>query len=240
MNDVKPGFTTTEFWITLGTKLFAIGTVTGLVRGIDEAEASAVITRVVGAVAVLIFYGGLALHYIHGRVQQKREAGGPPIGLAMLLVLCLAGPAMATPLPAATMTLYGYARGPARSHTWAVFTRGTETVTISWFPVSSVPGPGRNLSDTETRRVAAAVRARVVVYGPYRIHGSLYQAAAKRAQVLESGAIGYSFLDRHSRPYSVNCIHAVSDLGGHVHTGTAYGPAASERVLGHLGRWIVP
>ena len=75
---------------------------------------------------------------------------------------------------------------------------------------------GKNYSLDETLGFAARGKRKVGMWGPYEIQKTLYQQAQNRIKVLESNSIMYAADDRYTRKQgvAVNCLHAVSDLGG--------------------------
>jgi hypothetical protein len=81
------------------------------------------------------------------------------------------------------------------------------------------------------------------MWGPYRIHKTLYDRAVEQDARLRSGRVLYKALDGWFRPgVASNCIHAVSDLctdNGLLDSGHEHGEAASRHVVQHLNRWII-
>jgi hypothetical protein len=85
-------------------------------------------------------------------------------------------------------------------------------------------------------------------WGPVEITDSLYLAAIDRIKFLETGAADYIVRDTFYRKAvyakasggAINCIHAVSDLGGFIRTGLAHGFSAARRVYEHLQQFVVP
>jgi len=143
------------------------------------------------------------------------------------------------------------------SHTFALFVRATEgnaiaeTHSISWMPgnfdirpLRLTPVAGANLSLAQTLRWAGLANARVTMWGPYPIRRELYEMAARQATRLDSRQAEYVVLDRRFRENGAsNCIHAVSDLDTTqppLATGTAFGIEATEMVLEHFRRYILP
>ncbi len=151
---------------------------------------------------------------------------------------------------------------PRTAHTFATFVRVSERPkagdgagspvtahTISWLPASleivparPAPEKGKNLDLPATLKWAKSGKARIVAWGPYEIKKELFDKALQQIDRLNSGRIAYKALDlRYRGGGASNCIHAVSDVdteGGLLQTGTAFGEAASERVVRHLRRWI--
>jgi hypothetical protein len=143
---------------------------------------------------------------------------------------------------------------PQCVHTFATFVRAgapeLECQTISWLPedlnikiLRLWPQPGRNLSLEETVALAKARDDRLLLWGPYRIEQELYERAKRQVERLNIGHVQYKAIDLGFRPdIAANCFHAVSDIDadfGLLRTGTAFGPAASALVAGHLRRWII-
>jgi len=163
------------------------------------------------------------------------------------------------------MTIFGSEGSPdlaRESHTFATFaaTEGgieTQELTISWLPAPGyfaagntmpplkvVPGHNYDLDQT----IALAPSHRVLYWGPYEIQPELFAQAVERVHFLASGRTNYKMfqlnLDQriptlHDQPGgTINCIMAVSDLGGLLGTGTSWGYPASRQVLAFLSRWI--
>jgi hypothetical protein len=149
------------------------------------------------------------------------------------------------PREAYYMLVFDADGGAARSaHTFATFVKATgkgskeeddqlEAHTISWMPTSleiavlrRTPEPGVNLDLSATLGWARSVRARVSMWGPYRIEKELYQRALIQEERLRSGRVLYKAIDRNYRPQASNCIHAVSDIdtdNGLFHVGREWG-----------------
>ena len=155
--------------------------------------------------------------------------------------------ALTLPAPSYHMTVFAVDGGlPHRSHVFAVFARTdrgpagdtVQVVTISWMPgdgriALDRSKPGRNYTLAETVQWARGIPT--LQWGPYPITAELYLRAVTQARRLESGQVRYKALDRQLRPRACNCIHAVSDLGGPLDTGAAFGFRAAEKVVKHLG-----
>jgi hypothetical protein len=148
---------------------------------------------------------------------------------------------------------------PRSSHTFATFIKATgkgskeeddqlEAHTISWMPGSleiavlrRTPEPGVNLDLSATLGWARSVRARVSMWGPYRIAKELYDRVLTQEERLRSGRVLYKAIDRNYRPQASNCIHALSDIdidNGFLHVGPEWGEAATRDVANHLRRWL--
>jgi hypothetical protein len=162
------------------------------------------------------------------------------------------------------MVMFGYQGAPnlARtSHTFATFVAVegqavTEEVTVSWLPAPGYFGPGNSMpvlravpghNYTLDETIGLAGDAQIQYWGPYQITDSLFAQAEARAGFLSEGTTSYKMivLDEARREPAlynqpggvINCIMAVSDLGGYLDTGTNWGYAASSQVLGWLSRW---
>ncbi len=164
---------------------------------------------------------------------------------------------LATSAPAAThyfVELYSYENwrnAAAFSHTFGAFYRVEENgqvtrADISWIPQDGymrglrplrMPAfgdvPGQNLSLEETFARAHAAGRTVKKFGPYQSRPELFDLAMAQVRALESGTITYRGLDMATRPYSVNCVHAVSNIVGSFYTGLRRGPQASAGVIEH-------
>ncbi len=163
--------------------------------------------------------------------------------------------ALALPAPASryTVTVYAYAvpgRGPAWTHTFATFTRGGESLCISWMPnapkakgnvrLTSRPECGCNWSLAQTLEHAREIRAKVHAFGPYPCRPELFEAAQRRVRELESGQIAYKAIDVLTRPKGVNCIHAVSDtISPPLDTGVLVSDAAAREIVRHFRPYLV-
>ncbi|QDU62110.1 GDSL-like Lipase/Acylhydrolase [Planctomycetes bacterium Pan216] len=141
----------------------------------------------------------------------------------------------------------------SKSHTFATFIKATtdrelvEAHTISWVPVDRVvdplrakPVPGENLDLAKTLEWCQKVQARVSLWGPFVIDPVLYRKAVKRVEHLADSSVRYVVLDQSLRRHhsAYNCIHAVSDLGGHLRTYSKRGAEASSMVVDHFRPWI--
>jgi hypothetical protein len=128
------------------------------------------------------------------------------------------------------------------AHTFATFYRGSGNglsgpATISWLPASRLvrntgPERGRNFSLDETLALARRRKATVRAFGPYEIKADVYRRALARIRELNSGKLSYTMINGPAD--AVNCIAAVSEVGGPLGTGWAWGYAASMQVARHL------
>lgn len=141
---------------------------------------------------------------------------------------------------------------PRCSHTWASFLKTTECkgiieeFTISWIPKgrmnvfgNKVRGRNRTLHES----VISAKNRRFVVdmWGPYKIKESYYKKAKRQFNRLNTSGL-YKALDRHSRFHkrqAVNCIHAVSDIGGILRTRTLFGRCATEAIVYYFKQLMI-
>jgi len=153
--------------------------------------------------------------------------------LALLTVAALAQPC--------TVTVYSYqtpGRLPAKAHTWAVFSRGGESVCISWMPAGNTrllthPQPGVNWTHAATLAYARQLGARVKRWGPYRARSALFDAARQQAARLAGGQVLYAELDALRRGGS-NCVHAAASPAGPLPRPLLYGFAAGQAVARHF------
>jgi hypothetical protein len=143
---------------------------------------------------------------------------------------------------------------PVKSHTFATFFlirdgQPVDKVDISWMPA---PGyfagfsdrdmppfkevPGHNYTLHETLMIATEQGRKLSRFGPYESRLELFELAQRMATRLASGQVEYKMLDPGFRPDAVNCIHAVTDIGGYVDTGMKYGDRASRSVIDHFAR----
>lgn len=145
----------------------------------------------------------------------------------------------------------------SESHTFATFLnvkgkRVIEEITISWMPKSdylesgnTMPReavvPGKNYSLDETLSLLKGKSFQH--YGAYPISEELFKRAKSRISFLNQGRTAYKMAlpnrtnALHNKPGgAINCIIAVSDLGGYLDTGVNYGFNASYLVLKHLER----
>jgi hypothetical protein len=151
------------------------------------------------------------------------------------------------------VTYYSYQSDPLRiryTHTFAHFVKKTplttQEQTISWMPASlriavlrRRAEQGVNLNLQDTLQLAQSIGARVTAYGPFEITRELYDRAANQIKRLQSGQVQYKCNDRRFRGEATNCIHAVSDLGGYLDTGTQSGNAATDVVVRHLEAFVI-
>lgn len=159
------------------------------------------------------------------------------------------------------MTIFAYQDVPYlmphTAHTFAVFVKETpgslEIKHISWLPsnlkveMHRGPGPGVNHHWKES----IALGRNVMRWGPVEIQQELYERAEKRVEYLESGEVSYVALDnspiRRTRKSAhenkgnaaINCIHAVTDLGGFRLTWIAVGYSASRLAFRHLSSFFI-
>lgn len=153
------------------------------------------------------------------------------------------------------MVVFGYQGAGNRavdSHTFASFYEGQalaryrtqRPATISWLPATGYVRPvrrepGRNFSLEETLAIARDRGYEVRAYGPFEITRNLYQRALDRIAYLESGRVDYRMTAAgFLMPDVLNCISALSGIGGLLNTGTLWGFSASQRVTQHLAREV--
>jgi hypothetical protein len=180
--------------------------------------------------------------------------------LIPLILMVTSGAARANPGTHFYMVMFAAESQPnlARTaHTFATFVREdngvlTQELTVSWLPQMGYFGPnnsmpplatvpGRNYTLDQT--IALSTGRRTSFWGPYEITPQLYARAQQRVAFLNSGATSYKMTGvvfQHLRDNAlrnmpggaINCIMAVSDIGGYLDTGTNWGIAASSQVLG--------
>lgn len=190
--------------------------------------------------------------------------------ISILFVIFTANPAAsAEPIHRHFMIIYGFQDGintPHGAHVFATFVESDvspsghnlarfEAHTLSWLPVMVDnwflrlrPEPGRNFSLAETLQLAESRELSLMRWGPFEITDSLYFSALDRIDFLESGAADYIVQDTFYRNAvyvresggAINCIHAVSDLGGFIRTGFLHGFSAARRTYDHLRQFVVP
>ncbi|QDU62111.1 hypothetical protein Pan216_29770 [Planctomycetes bacterium Pan216] len=157
------------------------------------------------------------------------------------------------------MIVFALQSGPAnvieKSHTFATFVKANQnrqiidTVTISWLAASGiietlnpVPQSGANWSLRDTLEWGSEKGARMSKWGPYVIDAAFFERAKRRTEQLDRGNIKYLILDRrwrrHTGTRGFDCIHALSDIGGYLATGSARGEDASRKVAKHFKPWI--
>jgi hypothetical protein len=190
--------------------------------------------------------------------------------ISIFFVIFTANPAAsAEPIHRHFMIIYSFQNRintPHGAHVFATFVESDlspsghdvahfEAHTLSWLPVMEDsrflrlrPEPGRNFSLAETLQLAESRGLSLMRWGPFEIADSLYLAAIDRIKFLETGAADYIVRDTFYRKAvyakasggAINCIHAVSDLGGFIRTGLAHGFSAARRVYEHLQQFVVP
>lgn len=183
-------------------------------------------------------------------------------------IFIVASPATAEPTRRHFMIIYGYQNRintPHGSHIFATFIEAdgspsthnlprVESRTLSWLPAQQNsrflrlrPEPGLNFSLDETMGIALSRGLSVMRWGPVEITESLYVAALARIDFLESGLVDYIIEDKFHRNAvytnapggAINCIHALSDLGGFIQTRFLRGFSAARRVYDHLQQSVV-
>ncbi len=91
--------------------------------------------------------------------------------------------------------------------------------------------PGQNLILEQSLAAAQSAKRQVVKFGPYEAKAELFHTEYEQMKSLQSGAITYRGIDLFSKPYSVNCVHAVTVRLGDFKTGIALrGPTASQAI----------
>jgi hypothetical protein len=172
------------------------------------------------------------------------------------------------------VTFFAYQRGlnvfnKDNSHTMALFSHVpaspsptvTDTVTISWMPLSGVVSPLGPMEtgqltnlDFELRRGGQFRDSRGFAWGPYRIPASLYNRAAWQAYLLQTGRIWYKAAGRDpvsasidylsnpngQLPQFLNCLAAVGDiLPGGVVVGAASGQNGTRTIVQRFAPWFL-
>lgn len=171
----------------------------------------------------------------------------------LLTLVCFLGPAAtARPIDRYYLIVFAYEGNPnlaRESHTFATFVHdgpaGLEKLTISWLPDYRQPirplpvVRGHNYTLEETLEIAGR-RHRIYYWGPFESTASLYEAARRRAERLRPGIYQYKMIDFHAHVHNaINCIRAVSEVTGHLETGTNWGRPASLQVLQHFRPYLL-
>lgn len=122
---------------------------------------------------------------------------------------------------------------PDESHVFAAWVRVrdgkiVEQVDVSWCPegppdILGRPQPGKNKTVSQSLKES---KGWDLVYRVLRTDRSMFEAAKRHVQTLTQ----YVALDAAHRPEAVNCIHAVSDVGGHLKTGLSRGHGAAAEI----------
>ena len=141
------------------------------------------------------------------------------------------------------------------SHTFGAFLMVQDGVlvqesTVSWLPAEGYFGPdyqmpplrrvpGHNYTLDETLQIS--IGKDLQYWGPYEITAAHYNQAMRRVEYLNAAETDYKMVVLDPllrRPAlnnepggAINCIIAVSDIGGYLDTGTAWGFSATQRVL---------
>lgn len=132
----------------------------------------------------------------------------------------------------------GWRIKPSQTHTFATWTKSrnkqiVDQVDISWGPLegsvakaslSEVPGRNKCLAST-----LRDVTNHKLAYWVLKTDKTFFDAALHQRDSLKL----YKALDGPSRPNAVNCIHACSDVAGHLETGAKCGIAAGQAVAEH-------
>ena len=162
----------------------------------------------------------------------------------MILLLVLSQ----SPAQDATLTLYSYRKPIFKTHTWVVVTFGNQNVCISWFCKSREGGlftsvePGILFSHEDSMENARLQGVVPLKWGPVRVRPEFFYLAKKQEARLNSGKVGYKFLDKKVRHRACNCIHAVADIDTTqpvLYTGTARGIQAGNILWRHFGKWML-
>lgn len=107
-------------------------------------------------------------------------------------------------------------------HTFAVFSNGFESFSISWLPEA---GPsavkvfgkqvkGRNFSEKETFKFINEYDFKLIKGGKYEIAEELYLKAKEHWTLLNSGKIEYKVtrVQREGESKAYHCVYAISDI----------------------------
>lgn len=165
------------------------------------------------------------------------------------------------------MTVFGIQGTPNKAryaHTFATLVHTDESgvkeeLTISWLPApghfrrdQGVPvlgiHPGHNYTLDETMAIYRGDAVRY--WGPYEVSFDLWERAVARWYYLANHQTSYKMMipirdnlrmpPLHNQPGgAINCIMAVSDLGGWLDTGDAWGFEASGQVLQFLSPFLL-
>lgn len=73
---MKPGYQTTEFWVTAANTVITLLATVGLVSSSAAAEVRDPIMQSVGAAVVLAQNAAMVIYYIKGRVALKQGKNG--------------------------------------------------------------------------------------------------------------------------------------------------------------------
>lgn len=100
---MKPGWQSSEFWITLLGQVLAVLALTGAINVGDRAQLETALTNAVTAIFALSASAAVVIRYIRSRTELKQQSlhdgNRPPAVLpALLLALLLAAPAPAAPM----------------------------------------------------------------------------------------------------------------------------------------------
>lgn len=75
--DPKPGWQTTEFWLSLATSVITVLVVTGLLKPTDQNKIAEAVNGVITSIFAVVAHGAVVYKYIHERSAIKK-AGKPP------------------------------------------------------------------------------------------------------------------------------------------------------------------
>ena len=75
---LKPGWKTTEFWLTLGTFIVSGFVLTGVISQGNRDTTGAIVSHVIESVSLIIAQAGVVYKYIHSRHEQKNDAKPKP------------------------------------------------------------------------------------------------------------------------------------------------------------------
>ena len=129
---------------------------------------------------------------------------------------------------------------PCKCHVWGTFVhlrddgKLVKEVCLSWEPdkinLLNRSRPGQNATLEET--LEAGKNKSIRLWGPYEIDKQFFDKACE--QHCTPG--NYRFIDGAWRNNSQNCIHRLSDVGGHHRTGIYWGWWAADSVMKHFRR----
>jgi hypothetical protein len=140
-------------------------------------------------------------------------------------------------------------RRAAESHNFATFIKVeeraiVEQISINWGPIGEyrfgdgkVKGVNRTLKEAlENAKSGGKV---IKSFGPYKITPTAWDLAVKQKAYLDSGKVAYQVTDRVTAldlvdtpgiP-AINCIHAITDIGGNLVTGGKFGEVAAAEIV---------
>jgi hypothetical protein len=116
---MKPGFLTSEFWISVATQILAFLVITHVITPQDQEALAAALTKAIAAVFTIFAAARVVIQYVESRTALKRQdmINGKTAALVLLALAFLSPPTFAAAPPSALP----FAVSPLPSHPHTCF-----------------------------------------------------------------------------------------------------------------------